>query len=241
MKRWLALVLSVSTLFAASAATLAQQEKEEEIALTKQLEPGAEPQELTPPPPGSVVQKPVPLTASRAATEACTPEQAAQVEAARRTGAVRTQLATDKTRGVHPHTGANDRAESRRLADELIEPGIASDQLVEINEKIRNWMSRHELPVVCAAASDGNCGGRAGFVIGLSQPIYVCPGFFGGSAEERVRTLIHESAHLAHIGKTGTESYCGVYDCSIRCGDFSDADGWSHFVHCLSGQPADVP
>jgi hypothetical protein len=210
-------------------------------AITKLLEPGATPKPLAPPPPGSVVQKRVPSTASRAATEACTPQQTAQVEAARKTGAVRTQVATDKARGLHPHTGTNDRAETRRLADELIEPDIDYDQIVEITEKIRNWMSRADLPVVCSGASDENCGGRAGYVLGLSQPIHVCPEFFSGGAEERVRTLIHESAHLARIGKQGTESYCGVYDCSIRCGDFSDADGWSHFVHCLSGQPADTP
>lgn len=70
--------------------------------------------------------------------------------------------------------------------------------------------------VVVAGANDPECGTRGASVRGLSPPIVLCPDFFGGSGEERIRTMIHESAHLARIG-SGTlgESYCVDFDCRI--------------------------
>ena len=73
-------------------------------------------------------------------------------------------------------------------------------------------------------------------------------------AEQRVRTLVHESAHLAHpnISKPGGESYCVVFTCEDSCGEGPldertnrhvpgrVADNWSQFAHCASGGTPDV-
>jgi hypothetical protein len=70
----------------------------------------------------------------------------------------------------------------------------------------------------------------------------LCPAFFKQGPEEQIRTLIHESAHLAGIGKADTaESYCVIFNCEQSCGGFESADSWGQFVHCLSGQAPDKP
>jgi hypothetical protein len=65
----------------------------------------------------------------------------------------------------------------------------------------------------------------------------LCPAFFRDPTanEERVRTMIHEAAHLAGIGKADAESYYPVFDCDSK-GEFESADAWMHYVQCLSGQ-----
>ena len=54
--------------------------------------------------------------------------------------------------------------------------------------------------------------------------------------EQRVRTMVHESAHLTGIGEIDGESYCTSYDCAGSCGGRNVADSWAHLVNCLSGQ-----
>lgn len=114
----------------------------------------------------------------------------------------------------------------------------------------------------CSSAGDKYCGNRAGYVRSDEKGIiHLCPKFFNekgleGSApppEQRVRTLVHESAHLAHpdISEPGGESYCVVFSCEDSCGSGPRdertgrdvparvADNWSHFTHCASGRPPD--
>jgi hypothetical protein len=193
--------------------------------------------------PSKVVKKPSPVVRSRVAAEACTPEQEAIIETARKAAAIRTQVATDHARGLHPSTGENDKREAQRLADKLIDPDVDFDQVVEITENIRDRVSSASLRTACSAASDANCAVRSAYVQDLSPPIHICPEFFKSSTpEQRIRTMIHESAHLSRIKEEGdSESYCVMFDCDTNCGGFHAADGWAHFVHCVSGQTPDRP
>ncbi len=195
------------------------------------------------PDPSKIVKKPNPTVQSRVAAEGCTPAQEEQIETARKAAAIRTQTATDRARGLHPSTGTNDQREAESLAAKLIDDDLDFEQVVEISEKIRNRVSNADLPTACASAEDTNCTGRAAYVLGTSPPIQLCPGFFAkekSSPEQRIRTLIHESAHLVGVREeSGEESYCGLFDCEIRCGNFYAADGWAHFMHCLSGSTPD--
>jgi hypothetical protein len=108
------------------------------------------------------------------------------------------------------------------------------------------------LPLRCIPASDKRCGLRAGFVEQHPPPqvdlpvfaINLCPQFFASKPEQQVRTMVHESAHLARINHEN-EAYCAQYDCKMSCGggpknQWGMADNWSHFVHCASGHPADA-
>ncbi len=77
----------------------------------------------------------------------------------------------------------------------------------------------------------------AAYVVGNRPPIHLCSAFFRSSPEQRVRTLVHEAAHLAGIGEVDGESYCVTFDCESGCGPgFEAGDSWSHYVHCLSNQ-----
>lgn len=105
----------------------------------------------------------------------------------------------------------------------------------------------------CAAAKDPNCGNRAGYVRSDEKSIYLCPKYFSpakkgvamdpDSVEQRVRTMVHESAHRAdsEIAEKGGESYCIIFDCDCSCGDHGKhvADNWAHFAQCASGQTPD--
>jgi hypothetical protein len=90
-------------------------------------------------------------------------------------------------------------------------------------------------------SGEGHCQDRAAYVVGHRPPIHLCPAFFASSQEQRVRTLVHESAHVAGIGQPDGESYCVTFDCQTVCGGFEAADSWSHYVHCLSRQQPDRP
>ena len=90
---------------------------------------------------------------------------------------------------------------------------------------------------------DPECGSRAGYVRGHRPPIVLCPGFFAdpGDNEGRIRTMVHEMAHVKGIGNAdAAEQYYPIFDCTSK-GAFEAADAWSNYVHCLSGQPADKP
>jgi hypothetical protein len=94
-----------------------------------------------------------------------------------------------------------------------------------------------------AGASDPECGTRGGYVRGHQQPIVLCPAFFRDPAdnEGRIRTLIHEMAHVKGVGNANLgEQYFPVFDCDSK-GAFESADSWANYVHCLSGQTPDQP
>jgi hypothetical protein len=115
------------------------------------------------------------------------------------------------------------------------------EQIGDVISSMVNFLTSG-VDVKVAAANDPECGQRAAYVRGLRPPIVLCPTFFSDSAEQRIRTMIHESAHLARIGSGDLgESYCVDFDCKGSCGGFDSADSWAHLVHCLSGQKADQP
>lgn len=172
------------------------------------------------------------------------------IETARGAAAVRTQIANFRTAGIGPGTpdkrediaGYERRQQARQLATRMFDwdpPNL--EQVGEVVNKMINSVSPGTNYRV-AGAGDPECGSRSGYVVGHQLPIVLCPGFFRESAEQRVRTLIHEAAHVAGIGKADTgESYCVVFDCEHGCGGFDSADSWAQYVHCMSGQAADQP
>lgn len=116
----------------------------------------------------------------------------------------------------------------------------------------------------CSGAADKNCGSRNGYVrSGETGIMHLCPNFFdekaiavtASAAEKRIRTIVHESAHLAHpdIREPGGESYCVLFTCEDSCGDGPTdpgtnksvparvADNWAQFVHCASRRVPDAP
>ena len=191
--------------------------------------------------PKKIVKKPNPVVSSRVAPEACNSAEESMIETARKSAAVRTQVATDRARGLHPSTGASDKREAQRLFDKIVDPNVDFDQVIEVSESIRNRVSSPDLKVQCETDKNPNCAVRTAYVENLSPPIHFCPAFFQTStAEQRIRTLVHESAHLSRIKQEGdAESYCVSFDCDSNCGGFGVADGWAHFLHCASGEKAD--
>ena len=172
------------------------------------------------------------------------------IEAARGAAAVRTQLAYFRTAGIGPGTPDHRqdiadyerRQRARQLATRMFD--WDPPNMEQVGE-IVNKMISHVAPGTdyrVAGSGDPECGTRSGYVVGHRLPIVLCPGFFRESPEQRVRTLIHEAAHVVGIGKADTgESYCVVFDCEHGCGGFDSADSWAQYVHCLSGQVADKP
>lgn len=171
------------------------------------------------------------------------------IDAARRAAAIRCQVAMHRVRGIVP-PGQGERIDpalemsvrARSLARTMFQwddPNM--EQIGDVISSMVNFLTSG-VDVKVAAAGDSECGTRAAYVRGLRPPIVICPAFFSSNSEQRVRTMIHESAHLARIGSAALgESYCVDFDCATSCGGFDSADSWAHFVHCLSGQKADQP
>jgi hypothetical protein len=140
-----------------------------------------------------------------------------------------------------PDTGPLERARARSLARKIFGQDLNMDQVTEIVGEMRAKLTLG-VQAIRAPANDPECGNRAAYVRNFRPPIMLCSAFFSGSDEERIRTMIHEAAHLARIGSaTLGESYCVVFDCETSCGGFDSADSWAHFVHCLSGAAPDQP
>lgn len=159
------------------------------------------------------------------------------IDKAQRAAAIRSQGAMFKVRGLHPHTGTRDQLEARGLAQ--IKFNWPNPNMDQIDEVVGNMVSRLlGAKAMVGGKGDPECGSRAGYVRGHRPPIVLCPAFFRDPSadEERVRTMIHEAAHLAGIGNAdAAESYYPVFDCSSK-GEFGSADAWMHYVQCLSGQ-----
>lgn len=113
--------------------------------------------------------------------------------------------------------------------------------LLQMTSRLNSPQTRYS----CEAANAQGCRSNAGFVVSSDRnTIHLCPRFFTGSAEQRIRTLVHESAHQAGIYVQGSEGYCPIYDCRTPCGagqsETYQADNWSQLVHCASGQRPDA-
>jgi hypothetical protein len=181
------------------------------------------------------------------APRAPTADEQAIIDTARFGAHIRCQSAFERTAGIGPPPppGRADPAEMwRRQALRYARIIFESDnpnmeQVADIVGSMRSFLTPG-LQVMVAQTSDPECGNRSGYVRGLRQPIVLCPNFFNSSPEEQIRTMVHESAHLARVASSGLgESYCVIFDCTTSCGGFNSADSWSHYVHCLSGQPAE--
>jgi len=175
-------------------------------------------------------------------------QQLGDIESARRAAAIRTQVALMRLRGIvppgppgRPDPGGAMRQRARSLARLMFE--WDNPNMDQIEEVVSNMVSRLANPqVMVAGRGDPECGTRAAYVRGLRPPIILCPTFFRDTPEQRIRTMIHEAAHLARIGSASPgESYCVIFDCETSCGGFDSADSWAQFVHCLSGQAPDQP
>jgi len=188
-------------------------------------------------------------TPTSAAPNAPNARQQSLIDDARRAAAIRCQTAMFRVRAIVPAGPANAvdasaemaaRARSlARLMFDWNDPNM--EQIGDIVGSMVTFLTSG-VQVMIAAAGDPECGQRAAYVRGLRPPIVLCPTFFASSPEQRVRTMIHESAHLARIGSAALgESYCVDFDCATPCGNFDSADSWAHFVHCLSGQTPDKP
>lgn len=181
---------------------------------------------------------PSPLAPPRTATA----EEQKQIETAREAALARTEQALNASGNVPEISidfGERKRQRTRQLAAQLFAPGEVSPE--QVDRALRAIVSNLRAPEVrVAAAGDASCGTRAGYVAGLAPPVVLCPAFFSDSPEQRIRTMIHEAAHLSGIGDPSTaEGYCPIYDCEGVCGGPESADAWAHFIHCLSGQAAD--
>jgi len=116
--------------------------------------------------------------------------------------------------------------------------------------KMKNILANSSLPTDKVPSSDPRSHLRAAFVVDSKPPIHLCIQFFATSDEQRIRTMIHESAHLARVGDPQGEAYYSRYNCQNQAPDIligdprtnrraDQADTWAKFVHCVSGQAPD--
>jgi hypothetical protein len=175
--------------------------------------------------------------------------QQAVIDRARAAAAIRCQIAMHRVAGMVPpepdpavDPAAAMQMRSSRLARRMFE--WENPNMEQVGQIVGSMVT-HLMPgleVLVAAKDDPECGNRGAYVRGLRPPVILCGAFFSNSAEGQIRTMIHESAHLARIGDAGVgESYCIEFDCASTCGGFDSADSWAHFVHCLSDQKPDEP
>ena len=101
---------------------------------------------------------------------------------------------------------------------------------------------------ICGSKADKACQSRNGYVRrGEGDVIHLCPAVMKGSkeaAEQRVRNMTHEAAHLvdARISQPEGEGYCVVFDCELACPGktpYLVADNWAQFTHCAGGEKPD--
>lgn len=164
-------------------------------------------------------------------------DQKKMIDAARRAAAVRTQVAMFKASGIQ---GTGGFLEAKRLAQikfDWADPNM--EQIAEVLSGMGGGLVSVDVKV--AGRGDPECGSRSGYVRGHRPPIVLCSGFFRDPADDegRVRTMIHEMAHVKGIGSADVaEQYFPIFDCEQK-GAFESADAWSNYVHCLSGQAPD--
>src|SRR5262249_26876800 len=79
--------------------------------------------------------------------------------------------------------------------------------------EMQKWLLPGFFQTAHAARDDKRCSQFAAFVVNNRPPIRLCLRFFKTSDEQRIRTLIHESAHLTGIGESDGEAYYSRYNC----------------------------
>lgn len=114
---------------------------------------------------------------------------------------------------------------------------------------MRNWLMQKSFTVM--HLPDERISGRSAFVVGNRPPICLCPLFFAGDKEQRIRTFIHESAHLHGVGDSQGESYYLKYNTRNEPPNYTIgnptsnvretfADTWAKYVNAITNQPADA-
>ena len=190
-----------------------------------------------------------------AAVEAQMPDM---IERARRSGFQRTFSAFMQVAGIGPPPppGRPDPNLPRRLRARTLAMSIFNDPNPDMDDigatlgDMKNRIASPNTPIEHGHFPDPRCGSRSAFVVGNRIPIVLCPRFFGGNDEQRIRTMVHESAHLTGIGDPDGEAYYLQFntlneDPQITQGtprsrnraDF--ADTWAKYVNAVTGQPAD--
>ena len=159
---------------------------------------------------------------------------------ARRQAFFRVQLVHHQLSGLHPTLGASQQRHAMREARRLVSPRVRNLAAVQLLISRMMNILTSDRAIVCGPEI-ANCNVWNAYVEDNSTPIHLCNSFFGIGFEQQVRTLIHEAAHAAGIGSPGAESYLPVFDCETNANDYNQADAWTHYVHCLSGQTADQP
>ena len=176
----------------------------------------------------------------------CSIDQMSSIESALRTASLRCQLAVFQLSGaVAPVPGRDTSGialrRARFMVRKIFGKYLDMTQVQEIVSEMRDKLMSPSLNFICDNASDNDCEIWNAYVVGNRGAIHLCPGFFSSSSEQKIRTLIHEAAHLSGIGEANGESYCTIFDCESTCGGFNVADSWAHLVHCLSSQSPDTP
>lgn len=162
-----------------------------------------------------------------------------EVEAARNAAFGRVAIAVTKMSGLKDE---RDEARARALAKTLIADDLNWDQAKEI---VQGMVARLDpaTQMVRGAADDKRCRTYAAYVRGNRPPVVLCPAFFSSSPEQRIRTLMHESAHMAGIGTSGDsvkDVYRPVWRCSGNTPEgFESADSWAVLAYCLADGPDD--
>lgn len=164
--------------------------------------------------------------------------QKKMIDDARRGAAIRTQRALFRTSGIEGTQAALEAKAMAQLKFDWPDPNM--EQISDVLRGMGGGVGTADIKV--AGPGDPDCGTRAGYVRGFRQPIVLCAAFFAKDTtdESRIRTLIHEMAHLQRVGNAdGSESYFPVFDCTSP-GQFESADAWANYVHCVSGETPDA-
>jgi hypothetical protein len=180
------------------------------------------------------------------------------IERARMGGFLRTFAAFTQAAGIGPppppgriDPNEANRRRARELAIEIFNnPNPDMDDIGDTLGDMKNRIASPSTPTDRAHFPDSRYGNRSAFVVGNRIPIFLCPRFFGGSEEQRIRTMVHESAHLTGIGDPDGEAYYLLFNNlnedpqivegnprSRNRADF--ADTWAKYVNSVTGQPAD--
>jgi hypothetical protein len=164
------------------------------------------------------------------------------MEAARREAFLRIQRAYLHLNGTHPHHGEQWQREGLRLARRLISSRVPDIDYV--TDRLSRMMSAlSTCNRIMRGPETSACNLYSAYYSSGDRKIHLCNRFFNRPTtnEQRIRTLIHESAHAIGIGRSGQESYLPVFDCQTSLNDLSAADAWAHFIHCVLGLPPDQP
>jgi hypothetical protein len=145
------------------------------------------------------------------------------------------------------------RVRARSIAIDIFgQPNPNLDDIADGIAQMRNFLASPNMPIVRALVNEKQCAFRDGFVPSNRLPVTLCANFFAvcTTDEERIRTMVHEAAHLIGVGASEGELYYLKFNCrnedpQIAFGSptsrerIDQADTWGKFVHCVSGQPPD--